>query len=277
MTYNIRTGGAGRLDAITAVIREQRPDVLALQELRGFGRRGDPRLEALAGALDMRPVLAGSWFGQPVAVLVRAGARVLAAGPLRGPLHHGAARLVVDTDHGPLTVIGTHLYPHRGWRRLLEARWLAWRARPRGLVLLMGDLNSLDPWTGHAQRVARLDPQHRARHLRAGSTVDTRAVAHLAAAGFVDLFRVAGSGPGHTVPTAYGGAEFGGAEFGASRPAGERRGTGHTVTGGLRLDYLLASPALARLACTCQVVTGGAAEVASDHYPLLARLDLDLV
>jgi exodeoxyribonuclease-3 len=42
----------------------------------------------------------------------------------------------------------------------------------------------------------------------------------------------------------------------------------------MRLDYLLASPALAARAGGTRVVRGGAAEYASDHYPVAADLDL---
>jgi len=111
---------------------------------------------------------------------------------------------LVNTDRGPLSVISTHLYPYSGWRRLREARWLASvikreatkreatkRERaPGGMVLLMGDLNSLDPWTDHGERLQQLPPRYRSRHLRRGiltphnrRAVDTRAVAMLADAG----------------------------------------------------------------------------------------------
>jgi endonuclease/exonuclease/phosphatase family metal-dependent hydrolase len=256
MTYNIREGGApDRLDRVRALIAAQRPDLLALQELRGLLRDRALLLRRVADATGMRAFPAGSWFGQPVAVLVRADA-VARADPLGGPFHHAAARVTVATDRGPLMVVGAHLDPHAGWRRLVEARWLAVRAHPAPdrLVLLMGDLNTLDPSTAHADRLAPLPPGQRRRYLRRdGSTVDTRAVAALARAGFTDVSPRGGQA--HTVPTAH----LGGAEFVPSR-----------------LDYVLASAPLAALARDCRVVTGPDADRASDHYPVVARFDLDL-
>src|SRR6266545_4681044 len=160
------------------------------------------------------------------------------------------------TKRGPLTVIGTHLNPYSGWRRRWEARWLAGRVRRERLALVMGDLNTLDPWTDHTERLRALDPQFRGRHLRRG-TVDTRAVAVLAEAGLVDLFRRAGdpAGPDHTAPTTDGG----GTEF--SR---------------MRLDYVLGTPGIAELTRDCRIISGGDAENASDHYPVLAEFDLSL-
>jgi exodeoxyribonuclease III len=253
MTYNIKNGGQpDRLDAITRVIAGIRPDILALQELQRFNRDGGRLIWRMADDLGMRPHLLPSWFGQPVAVLVRADAPVISAGRIRRPFHHAAARVTVGTDRGPLTVIGVHLFPYSGRRRLWEARWLARWTDPRRMVLLMGDLNSLDPWTDHTQRLRELPRQYRSRHIRRGGDVDTRALRALAGAGFVDLFRQSGAGRDHTVPTGHGGEEF-------SR---------------MRLDYLLGTAPVARLVRTCRVVHGGEADAASDHYPVVAELDL---
>jgi endonuclease/exonuclease/phosphatase family metal-dependent hydrolase len=126
------------------------------------------------------------------------------------------------------------------------------------MVLLMGDLNSLDPWTDHTEQLRALSARHRSRHLRTTGDVDTRAVQALAEAGLVDLFRVAGPGPDgldHSVPTAHGG----GAEFSP-----------------MRLDYILGTPPVAGLTGSCRIVSGGEAESASDHYPVVAELDLTI-
>ncbi|MEH0841943.1 endonuclease/exonuclease/phosphatase family protein [Micromonospora sp. CPCC 205711] len=260
MTWNIRTGGRdrtgpGRLDRVVRVVTAQAPDVLALQELRGFDRGG--LLAEVAGQVGMIPHLARSWFGQPVAVLVRPPWRTLAAGPLRRPFHHAAQRVLLATDVGPLTVLSAHLDPYTGVRRLLEAGWLAAATRRGELALLAGDLNTLEPGADHTERVARLPAAYRRRHLRRdGRTVETRAVGGLLAAGLVDLWAATGAPPdeGLTAPTEHGG----GAEF-----------------SGMRLDYVFGTPALAARLRSCRVVRGGETEYASDHYPVVAELDLD--
>ncbi|MET8087966.1 endonuclease/exonuclease/phosphatase family protein [Micromonospora sp. NPDC005237] len=262
MTWNIRTGGrdrggSDRLDQVVQVIDQQRPDVLALQELRGFDRDGF--MATVAGRVGMTPHLARSCFGQPVAVLVRPPYRVLAAGALRRPFHHAAARVVVSTSAGPLTVLGTHLYPYSGGRRRMEVDWLvaALRRAPGPLTLLAGDLNSLDPTVDHTARLTGLSAIYRRRHVRrGGAAVDTRAIARLLAANLVDLWPSSNVGApeadGLTVPTRFGGAEF----------------------AGMRLDYLFGSRAVAERVRGCQVIRGGTADTASDHYPLLTTLDL---
>ncbi|PWR06351.1 endonuclease [Micromonospora acroterricola] len=263
MTWNIRTGGRDRggpdrLDRVVGIVAGQAPDVLALQELRGFDRGG--LMAEVAGRLGMAPQLARSCLGQPVAVLVRPPLRVVAAGALRRPFHHAAARVVVATSAGPLTVLGTHLYPYSGGRRRVEVDWLvaAVRRAQGPLTLVAGDLNSLDPTVDHTARLAGMPALYRRRHLRRGSdTVDTRAVARLLGAGLVDLWPSTAAGApeadGLTVPTRFGGAEF----------------------AGMRLDYLFGSAPVAARARSVRVVRDGDAGAASDHYPLVAELDLD--
>ncbi|GAA3339146.1 hypothetical protein GCM10020358_21830 [Amorphoplanes nipponensis] len=254
LTWNIRTGGSGgRLDAAVTLLRREQPDLLALQELRGFPGR---RMAQVAGALGMTPFLARSVFGQSVAVLVRPPLRIVGWSGVRWRLHHAAAAVRVPTTAGQLTVVSTHLNALSPYRRLREARFLAARHRPaKGPVLLAGDLNSLDPGTDHTARLAALGGPYRRRHLAADGTVDTRAIAAFTAAGFVDVWPAAGTGDSHTVPTTRGG----GPEF---SPAG------------MRLDYLLASPPVAARASRARVVRGAEAEYASDHYPLAVELDL---
>ncbi|MEU7960220.1 endonuclease/exonuclease/phosphatase family protein [Micromonospora humida] len=269
MTWNIRTGGRDRTgpdrrDLVCRVVTAQAPDVLAVQELRGFDRPGV--LAGFADRVGMHPHLARTCFGQPVAVLVRPPWRTRSAGPVRRPLHHAAQRVELATTAGPLTVLSAHLDPYTGLRRRIEAGWLAAAVRrvPGELALLAGDLNTLDPGTDHTGRVARLPVAYRRRHLRRdGRTVDTRAVARLLAAGLVDLWTHAAAGSvdpagsveaGLTAPTRHGG----GVEF-----------------SGMRLDYLLGTPALAARLRDVHVVRGGDTEYASDHYPVVAELDLD--
>ena len=260
MTYNIKTGATGRREVVAAVVADAAPDILALQELRGDAGPW------LARRLGMRMVLARSWWGQPVAVLVHPRWEVRDRGVIARPFHHAAARAEIATSAGPLRLVAAHLAPHWGWRRLHEARWLVSATRGARLALVMGDLNTLDPWTDHTDRLRRLPAVHRVRHLRRRpfgaergprdtgpfGRVDTRAVAALDAAGLVDLFRAVGEGPGETAPTALGGPEF----------------------SGMRLDYLFATGALAGYARDCRVLRTPDADRASDHYPVVADLDI---
>jgi exodeoxyribonuclease III len=200
----------------------------------------------------MTPHLAPSFLGMPVAVLVRPPLRLTSRTSVRWRLHHAAASAVVPTAAGPLTVVSTHLNPFFPARRRREARRLA-RRYAGELAIVAGDLNSLDPHGDHADELARLRPRYRKRHAGRDGEPDTRAVATFEAAGFRDLWAVAGEGDGRTVPTSAGG--------------------GHEFSG-MRLDYVLGGAAVAARVTGARVVRGGAAEYASDHYPLALELDL---
>jgi exodeoxyribonuclease-3 len=256
MTWNIKTGGydrhGDRLGAVAAVINRERPDLLAIQELRNFGPDGGRRMRALAEVVGMTPRLARSPLGQPVAMLVRSPLTITKSASFGWRLHHAAAAVTVPTRIGPLTMVSAHLNPFSPPRRRREAVWLAHRFRPgKGAVLIAGDLNGLDPGTDHTEMLARLPGTHRRRHANADGVVDTRAVAAFSEAGLVDLWTVAGVGEPLTVPTTQGG----GKEF--SR---------------MRLDYFFAAPQLAPMASDVHVVRGDETEYASDHYPV--RVDL---
>jgi exodeoxyribonuclease-3 len=252
VTWNILVGGSDRLDAIVAVLRREEPDLVALQELRGWP---EFRLATVAGALGMEAHLARSVFGQPVAVLVRPPLRITGRRAVRWRLHHAAAEVTVPTAAGPLTVVSTHLNPFSSYRRMREAVWLAARcARRRGPVLLAGDLNSLDPGSDHAAAVAGLDPRYQKRHLGPDGVVDTRAVAAFERGGLRDLWPVAGVGDGRTVPTA---------------------GLGSPEFAGMRLDYVLGSKAMAGRVRELRVLRDADTDGASDHYPVRAEFDLN--
>jgi endonuclease/exonuclease/phosphatase family metal-dependent hydrolase len=244
LTYNVKFGGAGgRWPSIMDVIRSAEPDVVALQELSDFDRS---TLERAATEIGMRAFLARSWFGQPVGVLSKRDYPVRETAAIRFPFHHAAAVVSLTTGIGPLTVVSTHLCPYSGQRRRWEALRLRRQAR-NDPVLIMGDLNTLEPGVDHTDRLAALPESFRRRHIRRGGSVDTRAVEILLDAGFVDVARALGR-VGHTAPTGHGGGE----EF-------------HDM----RLDYVLASAPLAERATDLTVLRGGAVEHASDHYPVL--------
>lgn len=265
MTYNILNGGQddldyGRLESVLEVVRAEAPDVLVVQELNHaelFGHRVLHRLENETG---LRGFLARAKTGYHVGVFVPKSCEVRKTDSDTDHFHHAALEVVVETSAGPLTIVGTHLCPFGGEVRVMEAQYLT-RFASRGdrLVLLMGDLNSLSPTPDHTELVKRLPAVHRSRHVVPGTEydVDTRAIATLAGAGFVDVWQRFHAGErAHTIPTA---------------------SHARKVVPGARIDYILGSEAMADLARSCMIVSGEAADVASDHYPVVAEFDLGVV
>ncbi|MFC7278997.1 endonuclease/exonuclease/phosphatase family protein [Paractinoplanes rhizophilus] len=216
------------------MLRRESPDLVALQELGGFDRR---RIATLADSLGMVAHLAPSVFGQPVAVLVRPPLPIVRRESVTWRLHHAAAAVTAGT----LTVVSTHLHADSPRRRYREATWLAHRYRRRGEVLIAGDMNALSGF----------EPMPSTGRFSVGSRSDPAAIAAFEKAGLVDLWKVAGTGSGLTVPTA--------------------AGVGDPFDP-MRLDYVFGTPAVAARVRAVWVLRGDEIEYASDHHPLLVEI-----
>ncbi len=299
MSYNILVGGNhGRMAAIEAVLRDQRPDIVGVQEAN------DPdALDALADRLGMRCVVGYVASGFHVALLSRF--------PLRAWAVHGhplfqkaLIEAVVDIpgEPEPWHVFNCHLtadfvLPFQSERRragearaCVESMGLARRLGRRHVLL--GDFNAISPGEGIAavellRRVIELDDQrartqddlHGHPHLRyiiprplhPLLPLIRRVPATPALAGSLTaLANVAW--PRLAVPALLAAGYVDCLRLAAGdarvpptcplpRPAG-------------RIDYIWADPATARRLQSCEVVLGGDScpvDAASDHRPVLAR------
>ncbi|RKH60015.1 endonuclease/exonuclease/phosphatase family protein [Corallococcus aberystwythensis] len=180
MTFNIQSGLKG-LEQVAAVIRQEGPDVVALQEVdvgstRAHGEDQVERLSALTG-LKYRAHfgttrLYGGAYG--IALLSRYPLASLAQYPLptpRGAEPRTLAHAVLDVDGREVSVYATHLIrrPFNGAARVRQSVFishlLAKDTRPR---LLMGDLND-DP-DSRPVRLLRRQLQDVARVTRSDGT-----------------------------------------------------------------------------------------------------------
>jgi exodeoxyribonuclease III len=242
LSYNIRRGGVGRVDALAQVIRACTPDVVVLQE----ATRPEV-VRALAEATGLGEF--ASRRGRSLAFLSRA---AVASHGWRRPLLSQHAFLEIALAGVPLRIVGVHLSAvHAAWterRRLIELASLlrTVRARPQGFHVLAGDFNTLAP--GELLDVRRLPPRLRPFVWLSGGSIRWKTVATVLAAGYVDAWR--------------GLHEDGG---GATFPAWDPH---------LRLDYVFAPEGDAGRIRRCDVVAPAGALEASDHLPLLAELDL---
>ncbi|MFB1480234.1 endonuclease/exonuclease/phosphatase family protein [Corallococcus sp. RDP092CA] len=180
MTFNIQSGLRG-LEQVADVILQERPDVVALQEVdvgstRAHGEDQVERLSALTG-LKYRAHfgttrLYGGAYG--IALLSRYPLESLAQYPLptpRGAEPRTLAHAVLDVDGREVSVYATHLIrrPFNGAARVRQSAFIAQLlskdARPR---LLMGDLND-DP-DSRPVRLLRRQLQDVARVTRSDGT-----------------------------------------------------------------------------------------------------------
>lgn len=262
MTYNTLFGGRDGTDARRAgvqieLINAHRPDVLLMQEAKGFDTDGGRLLYELEGQIGMRGFLAiAPHTGQHVAIFIREPLKPLAFTADVVHFHHALASLKVamPDSTATLTLMSAHLCPIGPTVRRLEASYLAVQAAPDTFTLLTGDFNSASPHDPEPEGFEALPAHHRARYLSDDlRSADRSVLAQLEAAGWIDVGFTLGAARQPTVPT----AGFAGTEFAS-----------------MRCDYVLASPALAAHASSYGVIRTPATDMASDHYPVLATFSL---
>jgi exodeoxyribonuclease-3 len=241
LSYNIRCGGAGREEALAAVIRDASPDVVVLQEATR---------PAVVNALARETGMAhwDSRAGQSLAFMSRV---PVAHAAWHRPRVSRHAFLEIVPAGSPWRVFGVHLSAvHAAWterRRLFELRALlaAVAHHQHGPHALVGDFNTLAP--GELLDVRKLPARLRALVWLSGGRIRWRTIQTILHAGYADTFR-------HLQP------DLVGSTFPTWDPY-------------VRLDYLFVPKAVVERVPRCQVFSPDAARTASDHYPLLAELE----
>ncbi|SAK89435.1 Endonuclease/Exonuclease/phosphatase family protein [Caballeronia arationis] len=253
-----RDGGTDRrARAQIELLNEYRPDVFLMQEAKGFNASGGVWLYALEQQIGMRGFLAiAPRTGQNVAIFIREPLKPLSFDVDGTHFHHALATLkvAVPGSDQPITFISAHLCPNGPEVRRREAAYLAVQAAPDPLTLATGDFNSASPHDPEPEDWAALAAHHRARYLAEDlEGLDRSVLAHLEAAGWVDLGHQLDFSRVPTVPTtAYRNVEF----------------------ATMRCDYLLASETLANRARSYQVIRNDITDAASDHYPVVATFEV---
>jgi exodeoxyribonuclease-3 len=264
-TYNLLHGGQDggnrtRLDTALEILREAEPDVVALQEAKGFEREGGRLLFEVENRLGMRGQLAlAPRTGQNTAVFVAPALGLLGFEADDLHFHHTAAiaTLAAPGVAAEITVISVHLSPLSPETRLAEAAQLAGFAAPGSWTILAGDFNSPGPADPEPGDWGSLPAHFRVRYLNdAGDASDRRAGARLGAAGFVDVAAELQTNDETSVPT---------------------RGFPDSEFVPFRSDQVLVTPPLATRAVTHKVLKDDRTDTASDHYPVVVDFDLDRV
>jgi exodeoxyribonuclease III len=241
LTYNIMKGGSGRIDALASVIASCAPDLVLLQEAT------DPanvqRLAAATGMSEWR-----AFRAQSLGFLSRQ--PVIGSEWVRPPVSRHAFVEVVPV--AGVRLFGVHLSAvHAAWtehRRVLELRALlgAVARHLDGFHVLAGDFNTVAP--GDVFDPAKLPLRVRPFVWLSGGRIRWRTIQTVLDAGYVDVFRTLHpDDPGLTLPT----------------PSPH-----------VRLDYIFVSRANAGRVIRCEVVRDGTVASASDHFPVIADLDV---
>ncbi len=183
LTYNIRRGGKGREEALSAVIRACQADVVVLQEAT------DPAVVArLAAGTGMEQW--GSRQGQSLGFLSRR--RVQGFG-WHKPRISRHAFLEIELAGSEARIFGVHLSAvHAAWterRRTEELRALlkGIARHQHGFHLLTGDFNTLAP--GELLDFRKLPGRLRALVWLSGGKVRWRTIQIILDGGYVDAYR----------------------------------------------------------------------------------------
>jgi exodeoxyribonuclease-3 len=243
LTYNIRYGGVGRVEALAAVIGACTPDLVVLQE----ATRPDV-VEQLAARTGLTTWAASA--GHSVGFLSRL---EIAHHQWHRPTPSRRAFLEIVPAGDAVRIFGIHLSAvHSNWterRRVRELRAvLAGIDRYQdGLHVLAGDFNTLAP--GEKLDLDRLPPRLRAVVWLTGRQIRWETIQVMLDRSYVDAYRaLSPEDPGYTFP--------------AADPH-------------IRLDYVFLPTAwVARLRSCAVVHSHPQAAAASDHLPVVAELDV---
>jgi exodeoxyribonuclease III len=251
MAYNIFEGGAGRIDPLAEVIRLAQADVIIIAEAWD-----EFLFHKLADRLHMDRFLADSPTNPKGATGLLTRLPIIEAvnhAPLDPRLTRSACHAILQTSTTTLPLIGLHLHARETLAdeslRLTELPALFDIAQQFGdrPHLLAGDFNA-----SHPQQPIdfhKLRPKTQARLASQNNEIPRDVIRTLLEHGYLDAHAL------HHPP----------ADFHTSFT------TSHPAT---RVDYLFVTPTLAPHVTSCQIFKPEMAKYASDHYPLLAEINI---
>jgi endonuclease/exonuclease/phosphatase family metal-dependent hydrolase len=243
LSYNIRFGGRGREVRLAEVIRMIAPDLVVFQEAT------DPRvIERLAHLTDLP-----FWAARPAHSIAYSSRIEIAYHAWHRPAGAKHSFLEIMPAGSEARIFGLHLTAQFSkWserRRVREIRALleAIKEHQAGFHVLLGDFNTLAP--GELLEVQRMPGWIQAMIWLSGRDIQRETIQAMLDARYIDGYRsLQPLEKGYTFPT---------------------------WDPHLRLDYIFLPLLFADRLTACQVIRQPAAVAsASDHFPLLAQLEL---
>ena len=243
MSYNIRFGGRGRESRLAEVIRAVAPDVVVFQEAT------DPRvIESLAEATEMR-----RWAARRAHSIGYISRVPVAHHEWHYPAGARHSFLEIVLEDSAARIFGLHLsarfskWSERRRAREIQSLLKGIERHQEGFHVLVGDFNTLAP--GELLDVRRMPAWIRALIWISGRDIQRETIQIMLDAGYVDGYRfLYPAEKGYTFPT---------------------------WDPHLRLDYVfLPAPFADRLTMSQVVKEHPTVARASDHFPLLAHLEI---
>ncbi|MEA2575722.1 MAG: exodeoxyribonuclease [Chloroflexia bacterium] len=256
MTYNILEGAnlrfGDRTELVIDIIERAGADIVGLCECTGFDAENAARFKYFRSRLRLDGAITRAPSGHHVCLFYRRGLRTFSRTNLANTMYNGFARVAFESKElGPVTVVMTHLHPFSSWYRVTEVQQVLGRASSSEESIIMGDMNNLAP-SDLPFDIDAAGPQLAGRLSGPDGQIDTLPIRAMLTQGFVDL---GASTVGPTYPTRI-----------------ERKQKESDIA--VRLDYILATPGLARRCRSIRAIDELPAHEASDHLPVIAEFDL---
>lgn len=241
LSYNIRFGGVGRESRLAEVIKAVAPDLVVFQE----ATRPDV-IEQLANKTGMRTW--GAKKNHSIGFISRV---EIAQHVWHHPREARHSFLEIVPGGSEARIFGLHLsarfsrWDERRRTREIRALLKSLEAHQKGVHVLVGDFNTLAP--GELLDVQRMPAWIRALIWLSGRDIQRETIQTMIDAGYLDGYRLLHKEKGYTFPV---------------------------WDPHLRLDYIFLPGHSADRIRSCEVIAESAALNASDHFPLLAQVDL---
>jgi exodeoxyribonuclease-3 len=241
LSYNIRFGGSGRESRLAAVIKAVSPDLVIFQEATR------PHvIEKLANETGL-----SRWAARENHSIGFISRIEIARHSWHYPKEARHSYLEVVPAGSEARIFGLHLsarfsrWDERRRAREIRALLKALEADQKGVHFLVGDFNTLAP--GELLDVQRMPAWIRALIWLSGRDIQRETIQTMIDAGYLDGYRLLHKEKGYTFPV---------------------------WDPHLRLDYIFLPGHSADRIKSCEVIAEPAALSASDHFPLLAQVEL---
>jgi len=253
MTYNILDGGEGRLDLISEIIKTEKPDFLVINEANGFEKDDNQKLNKFSektGLSHFKLSLSGEYDYHTA---------VFSKYPFKEareikPLRNAGIIAVIETELGEISIVGAHLSPYREDARLLEIDLIIDQQKQYPNKILMGDMNSLSDADEYNEEIIKGFNNAQLEKFTTDGKFRFNVINKINSLGYMDTAVVFGKQKIPTVPTKV------------------KQDEAHLTD--MRVDYVFISGSLKDRLKSYSVINNNLTEKASDHYPVVIKLEL---
>ena len=250
-TYNIYEGGYAGIDRIMAVVKEEAPDILTLNEANSFSHENNKLLYefahecgypyydlAISGQEDYHVALLSKYPWESIQHIT--------------PLTRACIIAIFNTNIGQLAVCGLHLSPHQEYTRLPEIEHILTAASLYENRILMGDFNSLSPNDDYTENFIRAFNEKQIRKFTENGKLEHRVISHIGERGYRDCGHEFHCEKVYTAPT---------------------KVTIDSAHSNMRLDYIFVSESIMPHINDYRVIKNEVTDHASDHCPVCIKIE----